>query len=202
MAARAADHIGIPPEPVVHVLADGSRVLVRPLVPDDRAELTAQYELLSPVSRRLRFVSAPEHLSERMLDHLLDVDFDARCAIVAVLIDEPGSPGVGVARYARRADDRTTAEAAVTVLDAHQGRGIGTVLLTDLVRTALTQGIATFVADVMWDNADLLRGLRAVGAVVTPGEPGSAEVRVDLPATVDALPRSPLYEVLRAVGSA
>jgi GNAT superfamily N-acetyltransferase len=184
------------------VLRDGTVVVVRPLVPEDRAELIERYAQLSPASRRLRFVSAPEHLSERLLDHLLDVDQHDRVAIVAAMADEPGAPGVGIARYARLRGDPTTAEAAVTVLDPYQGRGIGTLLLTELVSMALERGVDTFVADVMWDNHELLDGLRGAGAVVTPGEPGSASVRVDLPSTPDQLERSQVYQVMRTVGSA
>lgn len=188
-----------PPEPREHVLDDGTRIVVHALLPEDRDELRERYVELSPQSRRLRFVSAPVRLSERLLDHLLDVDFDARYAIVARLADEPGTPGVGIARYARRAADPSTAEAAVTVLDGYQGRGIGTILLARLVEAARTAGITTFVADVMWENHDLLGALRNVGATVVPEEPGIAAVRVDLPPTVDGLRDSPLYEVMRTV---
>lgn len=184
------------------VLRDGTRVVVRPLVPADRDELSVRYGELSPASRRLRFVSAPEHLSDRLLDHLLDVDQHDRVAIVAALADEPGAPGVGIARFVRRRDQPTTAEAAVTVIDEHQGRGIGTLLLTELVSLALEQGIDTFVADVMWDNRDLLDALRAVGAEVVAGEPGLAAVRVDLPTTPAELERSKVYQVMRMVGTA
>ena len=184
-----------------HVLRDGTGVVVRPLVPDDRDELRDRYGQLSALSRRLRFVSAPQQLSERLLDHLLDVDYDDRYAIVAALADDPGSPGVGIARYVRRTDDPTIAEAAVTVLDEHQGRGIGTLLLTDLVAAALDNGIVAFVADVMWENVELLNRLRAVGAVVIPGEPGIASVRVALPATPDELESSGVYQVMRTVGT-
>jgi GNAT superfamily N-acetyltransferase len=197
---RVDDATGLP-EPRVHQLGDGTQILIRPLTVDDREELRARYLNLSPNSRRLRFVSAPERLSERLLDHLLDVDFDQRCAVVAALADEPDAPGVGIARYARHGADPSVAEAAVTVLDSYQGRGIGTLLLTELVELALINGVRTFTADVMWENRDLLDSLRTVGAEVKPGEPGSASIRVGLPGTTDELLRSPLYEVLRAVGT-
>ncbi len=185
------------PEPRHFQLPDGATVSVRPLVPGDRDELVARYGELSSRSRRLRFVSAPVHLSDRLLDHLLDVDYVDRHALVATLVDEPGAPSVGIARYFRSAADPTHADAAVTVLDAHQGRGIGTVLLTSLVETAMENGIEAFTADILWDNAELLDALRSVGARVMPGEPGLATVRVDLPPVPDGLRGSPLHEVMR-----
>ena len=67
-------------------LADGGRVLVRPLVASDRAELAERYLELSPEARRMRFFNAPDHLSERLLDYLVDVDGVDRCAVVAFAI--------------------------------------------------------------------------------------------------------------------
>lgn len=129
----------------------------------------------------MRFFNAPKHLSGRLLDYLVGVDGLNRFALVAQAIDEPGHPGVGVARYARDRDDPSTAEAAVTVLDSHCNRGIGTILLTSLADEALARGITTFTASVMWENQALLVSLRAIGAVVVPDEPGVAAVSVELP---------------------
>lgn len=190
-----------PPTPHIHALRDGTRVLIRPLDPADRDELVERYRTLSSRSRRLRFVSAPSTLSPALLDHLLDVDFVDRYAVVATLVDEPDSPSVGVARYFRSHDEPTHADAAVTVVDEHQARGIGTLLLTELVRAAIEGGVDCFTADVLWENHDLLARLRAVGAVVVPGEPGLASVRMPMPSTVDELRTSPVYEVMRMAGT-
>jgi GNAT superfamily N-acetyltransferase len=164
----------------LHRLPDGSTVLLRDLLPDDRDELRQRYEELSENSRRLRFFSAPTHLSDRLLDRLLDVDQVDRAAIVAVMVDEPGSPAVGIARYVRSRERPECADAAVTVIDTHQRRGIGTLLLRALTDMALDHGVTTLTGDVMWENEDLLNGLRAVGASVRPGEPGRACVSIDL----------------------
>jgi GNAT superfamily N-acetyltransferase len=197
----AAENRSALPQPQLHELADGTRVLIRALVPEDRDELAARYGELSSRSRRLRFVSAPAHLSDRLLDHLFDLDYVDRYALVATLVDDPGSPSVGVARYIRSSVDPTRADAAVTVVDDHQGRGIGTLLLTSLVAVAMDNGVEVFTADILWDNGDLLDGLRAVGAQVESGEPGMAKVHVDLPPIHDGVRGSALHEVMRIAGS-
>lgn len=185
----------------IHTLRDGGRILVRALRDSDRPEMAAQYEDLSPASRRLRFFNAPEHLSGRLLDYLVDVDGLNRFALGARMLDEPGRPGVGVARYVRDHDDPSTAEAAVTVLDSYCNRGIGTILLTSLVDAARTHGITTFTASVLWENRALLDSLRAYGAVVVPDEPGVAAVSVELPRDSTELVGSTLYRVLRTVAT-
>lgn len=183
----------------VHTLRDGGRILVRALRASDRDEMAARYEELSPASRRLRFFNAPEHLSERVLDYLVDVDGLNRFALVAQAIDEPGQPGVAVARCARDLNDPSSAEAAVTVIDSQRNRGIGTILLVSLADEAVAHGITRFTASVMWENQDLLDALRAYGAVVAPDEPGVAAVSVELPRDSKEFVGSPLSRVLHAV---
>lgn len=185
------------PEAEVVTLDDGGRILVRHLLPSDRDELALRYGELSPEARRLRFFNAPDHLSTRLLDYLMDVDGVDRCALVGFAIDEEGSPGVGLARYSRSREDPDCAEAAVTVLDAYQNRGIATVLLHRLAEEARQHGISTFTASVMWENRALLDGLRAFGADVTPSEPGVASVRIALPDPEIAVPETEIHRALR-----
>ncbi len=185
------------PDADVVTLADGGRILVRQLLPSDRDELAQRYLQLSPAGRRLRFFNAPDHLSERLLDYLMDVDGPDRCALVAFAVDEDHAPGVGLARYVRSRDDPTAAEAAVTVLDAYQNRGIATAVLRRLADEARRNGISTFTASVMWENRALLDGLRAFGAEIAPSEPGVASVRIALPDPDVALPETDLQRALR-----
>jgi GNAT superfamily N-acetyltransferase len=191
--------LGADPEPAGEVvtLNDGGRILVRPLLPSDRAELAQRYVELSPEARRLRFFNAPDHLSPRLLDYLMDVDQRDRAAVVAFALDEPGVPGVGIARYSRNRDEPNCAEAAVTVLDAYHNRGIGTTLLRRLAGDARDHGIDTFTASVMWENRELLDGLRAFGAEIAPDEPGVASVRINLPEPELELPGTALHRALR-----
>jgi GNAT superfamily N-acetyltransferase len=178
-------------------LSGGDRVLVRHLLASDREELAERYLELSPEARRLRFFNAPDHLSTRLLDYLLDVDGVDRCALAAFAIDDDGAPGVGIARYARSHDDPSCAEAAVTVLDAYQSRGIGTELMYRLAEQARRNGISTFTASVMWENRELLDGLRALGAEIRPSEPGVASVQIAIPPSEVDLPETQLHRILR-----
>lgn len=191
------DVVERPPRDEIFTLADGGRIHVRRLLPADREELARRYLELSPAARRLRFFNAPNRLSDRLLDYLMDVDGDDRSALVAFAIDEEGSPGVGIARYARSREDPTTAEAAVTVLDDYHNRGIATVLLTRLADEARANGVSTFTASVMWENRALLDGLRAFGAEVKPSEPGVASVQIPIPAPAVEFRENELHRLLR-----
>lgn len=180
-----------------HVLADGLRVLVRPVVPSDRTELRAGYRKLSTRSRHTRFFSPPADLSDEDLDYLTKLDHHDHCALAAFVLDEPGRPGVGVARYVREADDPSCAEVAVTVLDAYQGRGIGTLLMRLIADQAASNDVRTLVYFVLWDNDVMIELLRQPGARVTAAEPGVARVEIPLPGPVGGWPEHTLHEIVR-----
>ena len=113
-------------------LRDGSRVVIRPIEPDDRAALVAGFERLSAESRYRRFFGPITHLSERDLDYLTRVDHHDHEALVA--FEDGTGDGVGVARYVRTGPD--VAEPAIVVADDWHGRGAGSRLLDALVKRA------------------------------------------------------------------
>ena len=186
----------VPFEATQHVLDDGLRVLVRPVVPTDRAELEAGYRSLSTHSRQTRFFSPPKELSEDDLDYLTNVDQYDHCALAAFAADEPGAPGLGVARYIREEGRPTHAEVAVTVLDDYQHRGIGTLLMRLLASVAATNGVRTLVSYVQWDNGDLIEQLREEGARVLPDEAGVARIELDIPHDSGGLPDSSVRQII------
>lgn len=183
-----------------HVLDDGTRVLVRPLLYSDRFEIAAAFEKLSPASRRMRFFSPPDHLDDGDLEYLTNIDYQDHVALAAFAEDEPGAPGVAVARYIRDPHDPDAAEVAVTVLDAYQRRGLGTLLLVLLADVAVGRGVRTFVSYVRWDNVDAVEGLTDFGARIRPDEPGVARVEIDLPAPVETLDDRFVHRLLHEFG--
>lgn len=184
-----------------HVLADGGEVLIRPLVYGDRFELAAGFTELSLRSRQLRFLQAPESLGSDELEYLTNLDYEDHFAFAAGLLGGPVPKGIGVGRYLRDQTDPTVAEVAVTVMDEHQRRGVGTLLTRALGEVAATRGIRTFVSYVRWGNDLAMDGLVREGARVTAAEPGIARVEVDLPSPVAELPETLVRRVLGGIGA-
>jgi GNAT superfamily N-acetyltransferase len=87
---------------------------------------------------------------------------------------------VGVAWYVRHADDPQTAEIGVTVVDAWQGRGLGTELLTQLADRARAEGIQRFTAPVAADNAAVSGLMRSMRVHLLRHNPGTAEYQISL----------------------
>lgn len=163
---------------IERTLRDGTRVLIRMVDPDDRAQFVKGFQRLSTRSRYLRFHAAVEELDDRQLDYLTQVDQVDHVAWIAIDLDKPEHPGVGVARFVRLGDEPEVAEAAVTVLDAYQGRGLGTMLLEVLADAARERGITTFRAYVLGENLTMLSVLDRLGP--TRSEPQQGVYQVDV----------------------
>jgi RimJ/RimL family protein N-acetyltransferase len=136
-------------------LADGSRVTIRPIRPDDEPRLIALFSRLSPRTVYERFFRTYRELPAEWYRSFANVDYRTRLALVA----EHAAEVVGVARY-EPGETPGTAEIAMVVEDAWQGRGLGTVMLGDLMRAAETAGITRFSAEVLAENHRMLRLLR------------------------------------------
>ncbi|MFI7468092.1 GNAT family N-acetyltransferase [Nonomuraea sp. NPDC049646] len=139
------------------VLADGGTAHVRPIRPADADRLRAFYSRLSAESIYFRFFGPRPRLSDRDVERFTNVDYVNRVALIATI----GAEMVAVIRY-----DRTEpgeAEVAFLVEDAHQGRGVASVLLEHLAATARERGIERFVADVLPANMKMMGVLRQAG---------------------------------------
>jgi len=169
-------------------LSNGATVIVRPIRASDRDLLLDGFERLSPQSRYRRFLAPMEDLSEPMLRYLTEVDHHDHEAIGA--IDPVSGHGIGIARYVRLADRPDSAEAAVTVADDWQGRGLGTLLLGALADRARTEGIHAFTAVVLAANQEMLDVIEHVARVrVVDRHSGTVEVEVDVPSDQTELRR-------------
>ena len=161
-------------------LRDGTQIVLRPVRPSDRELLVEGFAHLSPESRYQRFLAPMEELSEAMLDYLTEVDHHDHEAIAA--LDPETGHGIGVARFVRLEDRPDVAEAAVTVVDEWQGRGVGTLLLGRLAARAREEGIRTFTAILLATNREMLDVLEPIARVnVVDRQTGTVQIEVDVP---------------------
>jgi GNAT superfamily N-acetyltransferase len=183
-----------------HVLSDGTAVTLRLVLPTDRDEFARQFGRMSPDSRYRRFFTGIHELSPEMLDYLTIVDGKNHFAVLALTesLDLKEEIGAGVARFVRLADEPEVAEAAVTVVDDFQGRGVGRLLLTTLVEAAEERGVKKFRGEVLADNEPMKKLLEAAGA--TGRDSGDGTLLFDVP--IDApVEGSPARRILSAVAT-
>ena len=178
-------------------LRDGTRAVLRPLMPEDRELVIAAFDRLSARSRYRRFLSPTPRLTSSLLDFLMNVDDANHYALVA-LTDEGGTPAVvGVSRYVRLADPRA-AEAAVTVIDDYQGRGAGAFLLDAIVLAARERGVERFEGLVLAENQASKAILAHAGAHFENDGNGVLRYVLDLPEGPDDLAGHPVRAILKA----
>ena len=118
----------------------GEVVTIRPIRMTDTEMESSFIRRLSPQTRRYRFLGGVKELSATELSRLCDVDGRHSMAFVATTRDAGRETEIGVSRYAPNssADVR---EIAVTVADDWQGRGLGTMLMKQLIKSARDNGV-------------------------------------------------------------
>jgi RimJ/RimL family protein N-acetyltransferase len=194
--SRAADHTL--DEIVEGHLNDGTRVHYRPIRPDDKENLRRGIESMSRETRYRRFFAPIDHLSDEQLRYLTEIDYQDHFAWIAFLPDVEGSPGVGVARWIRDPEHPESAEAAITVVDQWQGKGLGSAMLVLLTRSAIERGIKQFTLEVLGENEPMMALLDTVGAVVDKRDGGIVFLHVRLPETAAGLDATPSPSILKA----
>src|SRR5262245_58207796 len=151
------------------LLRDGGSIHIRAIRPDDKQRLLDLFERLSSQSVYFRFFQTKQRLTDAELRYFTELDFTRDAALVATLRVGQEAHIIGVGRYFQiHADGQPTthAEVAFTVADAHQGRGVGTLLLEHLAAIARRQGIDTFEAYVLGENNRMLEVFEASGFTV------------------------------------
>ncbi|MGX6602559.1 bifunctional acetate--CoA ligase family protein/GNAT family N-acetyltransferase [Micromonosporaceae bacterium Da 78-11] len=135
------------------LLSDGSAAHLRQIRPEDAPAIVELHSRMSDRTRYLRYFSPYPRIPERDLQRFVNVDHHDREAFVIVA----GPRIMAVGRYERLGPDSPEAEVAFVVEDAHQGRGIGSVLLEHLADAARANGLTGFVAEVLPENSSMLR---------------------------------------------
>jgi len=133
-------------------LSDGTILWVRLLRVGDRSCLQAGMRGLSEQSRYLRFHSAKTELTHEELRYLTEIDYIRHFALIVYRRVGIHREGVAVARYVCFPGTDTRAEAALTVADAYQGKGLGKLLLERLCAAGVERGVVELVGEVLSSN--------------------------------------------------
>jgi GNAT superfamily N-acetyltransferase len=122
----------------------GETMVLGPLVPGDRRPGREVFDAMSDRSRYFRFLAPTPRLPQSIARYLADVDHVRHVVLVARIEDGAGERSVGIGRYVRDRREPTIADVALAVGDAHQGRGIGRMLLAALGAVAGSNGVTEF----------------------------------------------------------
>jgi RimJ/RimL family protein N-acetyltransferase len=155
---------GAIPEESGETLKNGLQVTVRPLRAADREAVARAVQGLDPQSIYTRLFGYRK-FSETSLNRIMNVDPAHEVALVVTVGEPPGATVIAGCRLIElpTQDGRRAAEVAFTVEEDFQGQGIASRLLAHLLRIARARGLHDLVADVLVQNASMLRVFERTG---------------------------------------
>ncbi len=175
------------------ILRDGSTATVRTTRPDDKEALTAFFGSLSDQSKIQRFFSRSVP-SAKIIESFCDSSNPrAALSLIVTRLAEPPARIIAAGSYMAR--NETTAEIALTVDDAFQGKGVGTLLLERLALLAAANGFRQFWAVTMLDNRAMLDVFRDSGFECrTKADGGYVEIDLSVVASEASVARAELRD--------
>jgi acetyltransferase len=162
---------------VVH-LAEGQRVIIRPVLSHDQDLMVAFFHDLSPDARYSRFLHPVNELSSELLQQFTQVDHVNHVALVAETFADGRETIIGEARYVRDAD-ASSAEFAVSVAEPWQRKGLAKLMLAKLECRAAATGVRRIVAETLVTNKKMLSLARKIGYVLSGSRAAPGVVRLE-----------------------
>ncbi|MEM0448308.1 MAG: GNAT family N-acetyltransferase [Methanomassiliicoccales archaeon] len=133
----------------------GQPVRIRALKPTDQEMVKDFFYSLSQKSVYERFMSYEKMMPKEIREVIMNVDYDARMAVVALIRREEGPMIIGIGTY--HTDPKTGyAEVALAVRDDWQNVGLGTELFKSLLDYAKEVKIKGFTAEILATNIRML----------------------------------------------
>lgn len=148
-------------------LRGGSRVTIRPALPQDLTINQAFVVGLSDGSRRSRFLAPVGGLSDDQARRFTDIDYRNHLALIAEVFIGGTEVMVAEARYVIE-ESADACEFALAIADDWQGKRLGRYLMSRLVERARAAGIQRMFGDTLCDNAAMLTLARQMGFAVRP----------------------------------
>lgn len=163
-------------KPFTTPLANGLSAHVREMQPGDAGLVEQGFGGLSERSRRLRFQGGIAQLSEAQINEAVRNDDRDHFAIGALVESGSAHTPAALGRFIRLKDQAEVAELAITVLDAYQRLGLGTLLVGVLAKVASDCGMRSFLAAIEPQNIGMRRILFALGAQIMAEGEGHASL--------------------------
>jgi acetyltransferase len=157
----------------------GRQVCLRPLEAEDRPLIEDLVTRTEPDDLRMRFFSGFHTLPPDLLDQLMLIDPQRRITLVASSAASSGKPEILAVARAHALTERS-AELALLVRSDLKGLGMGSVLLERLIARCRGRGLSLLVADVLRENARMLRLADKYGFRQETAQLGTTHLVLDL----------------------
>jgi acetyltransferase len=181
-----------PKELECHLDWDGGSLLIRPIRPNDDAALGELITSLDTDDARMRFFGTMRGLPASQLARFTQIDYDREMALVAIERITKGNNGNDVTAASPRllgevrvvADpDNHAADFAIVVRSGLKGKGLGRLLLQNIIDYARQRGITELRGETFAENLRMQRLAEHLGFTLNSGsDPGTVNLRLALQA--------------------
>ena len=137
-------------------LADGRRLVLRPMRSSDGPTLRRSFQRLTPEEVRLRFMHPIKELTPDYANRLARIDRSREFALVLVENRHPDEALIGAVARAAVDPDGKNAEFALIVGREISRQGLGRYLLRKVVEWARKKRLKTLYGRVMYSNYPML----------------------------------------------
>ena len=155
-------------------LRDGTRVFVRPIRPEDERLYGPFFVHVTPEDLRLRFFAPVKDFGHAYVARFTQIDYARAMAFIA--IDSAGGNMAGVVRLHADANYET-GEFAILVRSDLKGRGLGWLLMQQIIDYARSEGIKTIEGQILRENSTMLAMCRELGFAIGP-DPDDTDICV------------------------
>jgi acetyltransferase len=148
-------------------LLDGTRVFVRPIRPQEERLYGPFFEHVTAEDLRLRFFALVKDFGHAYVARFTQIDYARAMAFIA--IESATEAMLGVVRLHSDAN-YTSGEYAILVRSDLKGRGLGWVLMQQIIDYARAEGLKTIEGQILRQNATMLTMCRELGFSIAPDQ--------------------------------
>ena len=167
---RSPEHMVISPYPHRYethwTLKDGTKVILRPIKPEDEGMMIELFKTFSDTTILFRFFHILKSMSHEQIARYTQIDYYREMAIVAVEERPEKDRILGVGRLTYY-PNLESSEFSVVVGDPWQRKGLGAKLLQVCIGVAKEKGVRLLWGDIMAENERMIRLCKKLGFNVT-----------------------------------
>ena len=146
-------------------LRDGTKILVRPVRPEDEPLYGPFFAAVTQQDLRLRFFAPVKEFGHTFIVRFTQIDYARAMAFIA--LEESSGNMLGVVRLHADANYER-GEYAILVRSDLKGRGLGYLLMQMIIEYARAEGLKTVEGQVLAENTAMLAMCRELGFSISP----------------------------------
>lgn len=161
-------------------LKDGTKVLLRPIKPEDEYMWQEMFDTFSKETIRFRFFRIIKETPHEVRTRYCNIDYDREIAIVAEINENGKRRMIGVSRIIIPPGRNDEAEFALVVSDKWQRLGLGSEFVDFTIEIAKDKGLKKLKGIVLKDNIPMINLCKEKNFKITDGDPGEYNVEYDI----------------------